>query len=137
MKWPGPRGAAAGRPGWHIECSAMSRKHLGDTIDLHAGGEDLLFPHHENEIAQSEGCNGHLFSHHWYHCKYLLVDGTKMSKASATSTRSRSHRERFLADGRPLRPALGHPRKQLNFTLDSLHGAAKDEGDWRYPHSPR
>jgi cysteinyl-tRNA synthetase len=124
VKWPGPRGAAAGRPGWHIECSAMSRKHLGDTIDLHSGGEDLLFPHHENEIAQSEGCTGHLFSHHWFHSKHLLVDGMKMSKSLGNLYTL----DDVVAKGyspMALRLALlsGHYRKQLNFTLDSLHAA--------------
>ena len=79
VKWPGPRGAGAGRPGWHIECSAMSKALLGETIDLHTGGVDLLFPHHENEIAQSQCCNGTTFAHHWYHSEHLLVDGTTMS----------------------------------------------------------
>ena len=124
VKWPGPRGAAAGRPGWHIECSAMSRKHLGDTIDLHSGGEDLLFPHHENEIAQSEGCSGHLFSHHWFHCKFLLVDDRKMSKSLGNLYTL----DELTAKGfspMAVRYALlaGHPRKQLNFTLESLHAA--------------
>jgi cysteinyl-tRNA synthetase len=127
VKWPGPRAAAAGRPGWHIECSAMSRKHLGDTIDLHSGGEDLLFPHHENEIAQSEGCNGHLFSHHWYHCKFLLVDGAKMSKSLGNLYTL----DDLVAKGfspMALRYALlsGHPRKQLNFTGESLNDAEKN-----------
>jgi cysteinyl-tRNA synthetase len=122
VKWPGPRGAAEGRPGWHIECSAMSRKHLGDTIDLHAGGVDLLFPHHENEIAQSEGCTGHLFSHHWYHTEFLLVDGRKMSKSLGNLYTL----DDLTAKGfspMAVRYALldGHPRKQLNFTLNSLH----------------
>ena len=124
VKWPGPRGAAAGRPGWHIECSAMSRKHLGDTIDLHSGGEDLLFPHHENEIAQSEGCTGHTFSHHWYHTKHLLVDGKKMSKSLGNLYTL----DDLMAKGfsrMAVRYALlaGHPRKQLDFTLKSLHDA--------------
>jgi cysteinyl-tRNA synthetase len=124
VKWPGPRGAAAGRPGWHIECSAMSRKHLGETIDLHAGGVDLLFPHHENEIAQSEGCTGHLFSHHWYHTEFLLVDGKKMSKSLGNLYTL----EDLAAKGfspTAVRYALlsGHPRKQLNFTMESLHAA--------------
>jgi cysteinyl-tRNA synthetase len=124
VKWPGPRGAAAGRPGWHIECSAMSRKHLGETIDLHAGGVDLLFPHHENEIAQSEGCSGHPFSRHWYHSEHLLVNGTTMSKSKGNYYTVGD----LLAKGyspMAIRYALlaGHPRKQLNFTLDSLHAA--------------
>ena len=75
VQWPGPADAAAGRPGWHIECSAMSKKHLGNTIDLHSGGVDLLFPHHENEIAQSQCCNDTTFARHWYHSEFLLVDG--------------------------------------------------------------
>jgi cysteinyl-tRNA synthetase len=123
-KWRGPKSAAEGRPGWHIECSAMSKKHLGDTIDLHTGGVDLLFPHHENEIAQSECCNHSLFSRHWYHSEHLLVDGKKMAKSlgnmytladlSAKSYSAMAVRYSLLA---------GHPRKQLNFTLESLHAA--------------
>ncbi|HTP81509.1 MAG TPA: cysteine--tRNA ligase [Alphaproteobacteria bacterium] len=124
VKWPGPRGAAAGRPGWHIECSAMSRKYLGDTLDLHAGGEDLEFPHHENEIAQSEGCTGHTFSRHWYHTKHLLVDGTTMSKSKGNYYTVGDLLEKGYSP-MAIRYALlaGHPRKQLNFTLDSLHAA--------------
>jgi cysteinyl-tRNA synthetase len=124
VKWPGPRGAAAGRPGWHIECSAMSRKHLGITVDLHAGGVDLLFPHHENEIAQSEGCNGRLFSHHWYHTEFLLVDGKKMSK-SLGNLYTLDDLNAKGSSPMAVRYALlsGHPRKQLNFTLESLHAA--------------
>ncbi|HVN42575.1 MAG TPA: cysteine--tRNA ligase [Steroidobacteraceae bacterium] len=124
VKWPGPRGAAAGRPGWHIECSAMSKKYLGETLDLHAGGEDLLFPHHENEIAQSEGCTGHTFSRHWYHTKHLLVDGTTMSKSKGNYYTVGDLLEKGYSP-MAIRYALlaGHPRKQLNFTLDSLHAA--------------
>src|SRR3989339_56141 len=70
----------AGRPGWHIECSAMSMKYLGETFDIHAGGEDLIFPHHENEIAQSEAATGEKFVRYWLHCKHLLVNSEKMSK---------------------------------------------------------
>jgi len=125
-KWTGPAGAEAGRPGWHIECSAMSKKHLGDTIDLHTGGVDLLFPHHENEIAQSECCNATTFSRHWYHSEHLLVDGKKMSKSLGNMYTL----DDLVAKGfspAALRYALltGHPRKQLNFTLDSLHAAEK------------
>ncbi|MFZ9746735.1 MAG: cysteine--tRNA ligase, partial [Opitutaceae bacterium] len=125
VQWPGPRTAAAGRPGWHIECSAMSKALLGDTIDLHTGGVDLLFPHHENEIAQSECCNGVPFARHWYHSEHLLVDGTTMSKSKGNYHTLRD----LVAKGHEamaVRYALlmGHPRKQLNFTLDSLHAAA-------------
>jgi cysteinyl-tRNA synthetase len=124
VQWPGPRGAAAGRPGWHIECSAMIKKHLGETIDLHTGGVDLLFPHHENEIAQSECCNGVTFSRHWYHCEHLLVEGASMSKSRGNYFTLGD----LLAKGTTaaaVRYALltGHPRKQLNFMLDSLHAA--------------
>jgi len=124
VSWAGPRGAAAGRPGWHIECSAMSKSILGDTIDLHTGGVDLLFPHHENEIAQSECCNGTNFSRHWYHSEHLLVNGTTMSKSKGNYYTVRD----LLALGHSplaIRYALlaGHPRKQLNFTLESLHAA--------------
>jgi len=123
VQWPGPAGTA-GRPGWHIECSAMSKAILGDTIDLHTGGVDLLFPHHENEIAQSECCNGHTLARHWYHSEHLLVEGTTMSKSkgnyftlgdlTARGYSPMAVRYTLLA---------GHPRKQLNFMVDSLHAA--------------
>ena len=124
VQWPGPQGASAGRPGWHIECSAMIKKHLGETIDLHTGGVDLLFPHHENEIAQSQCCNGTTFARHWYHSEHLLVDGTTMSKSKGNYYTLGD----LVAKGyspMAVRYALlmGHPRKQLNFTLDSLHAA--------------
>jgi len=124
VKWPGPRGAGEGRPGWHIECSAMSKSILGDTIDLHTGGIDLLFPHHENEIAQSQCCNGELFSHHWYHSEHLLSDGTTMSKSKGNYYTLGDLLEKGYS-AMAVRYALlsGHPRKQLNFTLDSLHAA--------------
>jgi cysteinyl-tRNA synthetase len=120
--WDSPWGR--GRPGWHIECSAMSKKHLGETIDLHTGGVDLLFPHHENEIAQSECCNGAQFSRHWYHSEHLLVDGKKLS----SSLGNLYTLDQLTAMGHSpmaVRYALlsGHPRKQLNFTLDSVHAA--------------
>ena len=122
--WDSPWGR--GRPGWHIECSAMSKKHLGDTIDLHTGGVDLLFPHHENEIAQSECCNGVPFAKHWYHSEHLLVDGRKMSKSLGNLYTL----DELVAKGfspMAVRYALlaGHPRKQLNFTLESVHAAEK------------
>lgn len=124
VKWPGPRGASEGRPGWHIECSAMSKKHLGDTIDLHTGGVDLLFPHHENEIAQSECCNGTTFAHHWYHSEHLLVEGTTMSKSKGNYYTLSDLVEKGYSP-MAVRYALlmGHPRKQLNFMLDSLNAA--------------
>ena len=124
VSWPGPAGAAHGRPGWHIECSAMSKKHLGDTIDLHTGGVDLLFPHHENEIAQSECGNGATFALQWYHSEHLLVEGTTMSKSRGNYFTIGD----LVAKGysaMEIRYALlaGHPRKQLNFTFHSLDSA--------------
>jgi cysteinyl-tRNA synthetase len=124
VRWPGPPSAAEGRPGWHIECSAMVKKHLGETIDLHTGGVDLLFPHHENEIAQSQCCNGTTFARHWYHSEHLLVESTKMSKSKGNYFTLGELVEKGYSP-MALRYALlsGHPRKQLNFTLDSLHAA--------------
>ncbi len=126
VKWPSPRGEGEGRPGWHIECSAMIKKHLGDTIDLHTGGVDLLFPHHENEIAQSQCCNGTTMANHWFHGEHLLVNGKKMSKSDGTFYTVDDLVEKGYSPA-ALRYALlaGHPRKQLNFTLDSLHAAEK------------
>ncbi|GGA66650.1 cysteine--tRNA ligase [Edaphobacter acidisoli] len=111
----------AGRPGWHIECSAMATKFLGVNIDLHAGGEDLMFPHHENEIAQSESANGHTFVRHWMHVRFLLVEGKKMSKSEGNFYTLRDlllkgHRAsaiRFLLISVPY-------RHQMNFTFESL-----------------
>ena len=124
VKWPGPRGASEGRPGWHIECSAMSKALLGDTIDLHTGGVDLLFPHHENEIAQSQCCNGTTFARHWYHSEHLLVDGTTMSKSKGNYyTLGDLTAKGYSAMAVRYALLMGHPRKQLNFTLDSLHAA--------------
>src|SRR4051812_3440578 len=124
VKWPGPDAAAVGRPGWHIECSAMIKKHLGDTIDLHTGGVDLLFPHHENEIAQSQCCNGTTFARHWYHSEHLLVEGTTMSKSKGNYYTLSDLVEKGYSP-MAVRYALlsGHPRKQLNFMVESLHAA--------------
>src|SRR6266581_7987953 len=115
-----------GRPGWHIECSAMSMKYLGETFDLHLGGIDLVFPHHENEIAQSEGGTGKQFVRYWYHFEHLKVEGETMSK-----TRGNYYTFRDLA-AKGFSPAairyflLSVPcRKQLNFTFDALRGAEK------------
>ncbi len=115
-----------GRPGWHIECSAMSIRHLGETFDLHAGGEDLVFPHHENEIAQSEGATGKPFVQYWVHSKFLLVDGRKMSKSAGNFYTLRD----LLAKGydpMAIRYALiaTHYRTPLNFTLRGLTEASE------------
>jgi len=120
--WESPWGK--GRPGWHIECSAMAIKHLGETIDIHCGGVDNMFPHHENEIAQSEGCTGKTFSRLWLHSKHLLVDGKKMSKSLGNFYTLRDLLEKGY-DGRTVRYLLlgSHYRMPLNFTLEGLNGA--------------
>ena len=110
-----------GRPGWHIECSAMAMEYLGDSFDLHAGGEDLMFPHHENEIAQSESVTHKPFARHWMHVRFLLVDGRKMSKSEGNFYTLRD----LLLKGykaSAIRLALiSVPyRHQLNFTFDGL-----------------
>jgi cysteinyl-tRNA synthetase len=114
-----------GRPGWHLECSVMSMRELGETFDLHAGGEDLVFPHHENEIAQSESFTGKPFAHFWFHARFLLVEGEKMSKSLGNFFTLRDlvlkgHKPssiRYLLTSVPY-------RNQLNFTFDGLQQAA-------------
>jgi cysteinyl-tRNA synthetase len=113
-----------GRPGWHIECSAMSMKALGETFDIHVGGVDLIFPHHENEIAQSEGATGKPFVRHWVHAEFLMVEGQKMSKKLGNFFTYRD----LVAKGHTPRAIryllLSAPHhKQLNFTLEGLRGA--------------
>ncbi len=131
--WKAPKAGEAfwdteigpGRPGWHIECSTMSMKYLGDTFDIHLGGEDLIFPHHENEIAQSEAESGKLFVKVWVHSRFLLVEGEKMAKSAGNFFTVRDlilmgHKPssvRFLLMSVPY-------RKQLNFTFDGLTQAA-------------
>jgi cysteinyl-tRNA synthetase len=113
-----------GRPGWHIECSAMSMKALGETFDLHLGGEDLKFPHHEDEIAQSEGATGKPFVKHWMHGAHLLVEGKKMSKSLGNFFTLRDLLAKGFA-GREIRYLLltAHYRETFNFTMEGLHGA--------------
>ncbi|MBS0635566.1 MAG: cysteine--tRNA ligase [Verrucomicrobia bacterium] len=120
--WESPFGK--GRPGWHLECSCMAQDILGDTIDIHAGGVDLIFPHHENEIAQSECCSGKLFSHLWVHSEHLLVDGKKMSKSLGNFYTLRDILQRGYS-GKVLRFMLLHThyRTQLNFTFQGLDSA--------------
>ena len=114
-----------GRPGWHIECSAMAMKYLGDTLDIHTGGIDLAFPHHENEIAQSEAATGKPFVRYWLHAEHLLVEGEKMSKSLGNFY---TLRDLFAKGFKPsaLRFALASVpyRKQLNFTFDGLQQAS-------------
>lgn len=110
-----------GRPGWHIECSAMSSKYLGETFDIHCGGVDNIFPHHENEIAQSEALSGKTFVRYWLHCHHLVVDGEKMSKSKGNQYTLRDLLARKV-DPLALRFLLlsTHYRKTLNFTFDAL-----------------
>ncbi len=115
-----------GRPGWHIECSAMSMKYLGETFDLHAGGIDLVFPHHENEIAQSEGATGHQFVRHWLHFEHLKVEGETMSKSKGNYYTFRDLTAKGFTPAGIRYFLLSVPcRKQLNFTFDALAGAEK------------
>jgi cysteinyl-tRNA synthetase len=113
-----------GRPGWHIECSAMSMKILGTSFDLHLGGEDLIFPHHEDEIAQSEGATGKPFVKHWMHGAHLLVEGKKMSKSLGNFFTLRDLLAKGFT-GREIRYLLltSHYRETFNFTMEGLHGA--------------
>ena len=120
--WPSPFGE--GRPGWHIECSAMSMNVLGESFDLHLGGEDLIFPHHEDEIAQSEGATGKPFVKHWLHGAHLLVEGKKMSKSLGNFFTLRDLLAKGFT-GREIRYLLltAHYRETFNFTLEGLQGA--------------
>jgi cysteinyl-tRNA synthetase len=131
--WKAPKPAEAswdtsigpGRPGWHLECSVMSMRELGETFDLHAGGEDLIFPHHENEIAQSESFTGKPFARFWFHARFLLVEGEKMSKSAGNFF---TLRDLVLKGHKPssIRYLLASVpyRNQLNFTFDGLKQAA-------------
>src|SRR5215203_617838 len=121
--WDSPWGP--GRPGWHVECSAMSMKYLGETFDIHCGGVDLIFPHHENEIAQSESATGKPFVSTWLHGEHLIVDGAKMSKSLGNQYTLTDLLERGCS-ARSLRYLFlsVHYRQKLNFTFESLEGAA-------------
>jgi cysteinyl-tRNA synthetase len=115
-----------GRPGWHIECSAMSMKYLGETFDIHAGGVDLVFPHHENEIAQSEGATGKPFVRYWIHFEHLKVDGETMSKSKGNFYTFRDITAKGFSAAAIRYFLLSVPHnKQLNFTFDALAGAEK------------
>ena len=119
--WESPYGH--GRPGWHIECSAMARKHLGLTIDLHCGGEDLIFPHHENEIAQSECANGCTFAHYWMHNAFLNVDNEKMSKSKHNFITVREVAGRYGYEALRYSLLTGHYRSPLNYTPKLLEAS--------------
>jgi cysteinyl-tRNA synthetase len=120
--WDAPFGR--GRPGWHIECSAMSMKYLGETFDIHGGGMDLQFPHHENEIAQSEGATGKQFARYWIHSEFLKIDDVTMSKSKGNFFTFRDLREQGYSALAIRYLLLSVPyRKQLNFTFEGLQGA--------------
>lgn len=114
-----------GRPGWHIECSVMSKKYLGDEIDIHAGGEDLVFPHHENEIAQSEAANGKTFARYWMHNAFLNIDNKKMSKSLGNFFTVRDIAEKYDLQVLRFFMLSAHYRSQLNFS-EQLMEAAKN-----------
>ncbi|HBL41005.1 MAG TPA: cysteine--tRNA ligase, partial [Ruminococcaceae bacterium] len=109
-----------GRPGWHIECSAMVRRYLGTTIDIHCGGQDLIFPHHENEIAQSECCNGAPFAHYWMHNGYINVDNVKMSKSLGNFFTVRDVAEQFGYE--PIRYLMisSQYRSPINYSVEVI-----------------
>ena len=119
--WVSPWGE--GRPGWHIECSVMSKKYLGEEIDIHAGGEDLIFPHHENEIAQSECCNGKTFARYWMHNAFLNIDNRKMSKSLGNFFTVREIGEKY--DLQVLRFFMlnAHYRSPLNFSAELMESS--------------
>ena len=121
IAWNSPWGM--GRPGWHIECSAMSRKYLGETIDIHAGGQDLTFPHHENEIAQSEAENGKPFANYWMHNGYITIDNEKMSKSKGNFFTVRDILKKY--SGQVMRYFLlsGHYRSPINFSEELMQQA--------------
>ncbi len=119
--WESPWGN--GRPGWHIECSVMSKKYLGDTIDIHAGGEDLVFPHHENEIAQSEACNGVEFSKYWLHNAFLNINNQKMSKSLGNFFTVREIGEKYDLGVLRFFMLSAHYRTPLNFSADLMESS--------------
>ncbi len=122
IAWESPWGM--GRPGWHIECSVMAKTHLGDTIDIHAGGQDLQFPHHENEIAQSESCNGVTFANYWMHNGYITIDNEKMSKSKGNFFTVRDILKDYSGEVIRFFLLSGHYRSPINFS-DALMEQAK------------
>ncbi len=141
--WPSPWGM--GRPGWHIECSAMSMKYLGETIDIHCGGKDLLFPHHENEIAQSEGATGKPFVHYWMHNGHINVDNQKMSKSLGNFFTVRDISKEFDLEAVRMFMVSAHYRSPVNFSkemiaqskaaLDRMY-TARDNWTFMLDHAP-
>ncbi|MBQ1552282.1 MAG: cysteine--tRNA ligase [Clostridia bacterium] len=116
--WESPWGM--GRPGWHIECSAMARRYLGRTVDIHCGGQDLIFPHHENEIAQSECCNGVPFARYWMHNGFITVDSVKMSKSLGNFFTVRDVAEKYGYEPIRMLMVASHYRSPIDYSLDSI-----------------
>ena len=112
-----------GRPGWHIECSVMAKKYLGEEIDIHAGGEDLIFPHHENEIAQSECCNGKPFARYWLHNAFLNIDNKKMSKSLGNFFTVRDIKEKYDLQVLRFFMLSAHYRSPLNFSAELMEAS--------------
>ena len=120
--WKSPWGE--GRPGWHIECSAMAKRYLGETIDIHCGGQDLIFPHHENEIAQSECCNGVPFARYWMHNGYINIDNKKMSKSLNNFFTTREVAETYGYEAIRFLMIQAHYRSQINYTAEIVESCA-------------
>lgn len=120
--WPSPW--SDGRPGWHIECSVMAKKYLGEEIDIHAGGEDLVFPHHENEIAQSECCNGKTFARYWLHNAFLNIDNRKMSKSLGNFFTVREISEKYDLQVLRFFMLSAHYRSPLNFSAELMESSS-------------
>ena len=126
--WDSPWGK--GRPGWHIECSAMSEKLLGKTFDIHGGGQDLIFPHHENEIAQSECANGEKFANYWIHNGFVTVEGNKMAKSDGNFVTVNELKEKYQGEVIRFTMILTHYRQPLNWTNDNLQESKKTLDKW-------
>ena len=127
-QWDSPWGK--GRPGWHIECSAMSNKYLGNHFDIHGGGQDLIFPHHENEIAQSECAHGEVFSNYWVHNGFVTVEGDKMAKSEGNFVTINQLRNRYQGEVIRLTMMLTHYRQPLNWTEGNLEESKKILDKW-------
>jgi len=126
--WKSPWGD--GRPGWHIECSAMSEKLLGENFDIHGGGQDLIFPHHENEIAQSECANNNKFANYWVHNGFVIVEGNKMSKSDGNFVTVNELKDSFQGEVIRLTMISTHYRQPLNWTKDNLNESKKTLDKW-------
>ena len=127
-QWDSPWGK--GRPGWHIECSAMSNKYLGNNFDIHGGGQDLIFPHHENEIAQSQCAHGEVFSNYWVHNGFVTVEGDKMAKSEGNFVTINQLRDRYQGEVIRLTMMLTHYRQPLNWTEENLQESKKILDKW-------